>query len=484
MTTEPTRIPGLSATPAARNGRRYLALAFLAAAQFLVVLDASIVNIAMPSIGQDIAAGQGVLTWVVTSYVLAFGGLLMLGGRLGDRFGHRLVFMLGVAGFMLASIMAALSSGIAILLFARALQGVSAALLAPAALALLMKLFPVEDGRAQAISVWGGVAGVGGVTGAMLGGFLTTTFGWAAIFYINVPICMAVISAVPFLIERDVDLHSEHLDMPGAMTITASMVLLVAAFSAALELGFTAWPTLGCALLGFVLLLAFLRIEHASPFPLVPLSIFAHRNVTLGNLVMLVVGGATLGFFYVLSLQMQLVFHLSAFATGAMQLPLTLALLVATAAMPAINARLGTPLILAIAMTFMAGGFFWLSFAPSDANLFLSVIGPLVLIGVGLGGAFTCATAMAVEGISPGESGLVSGLINTSQQIGGALVLAITVTLATSVTAAQQLNSSDDRLALHAGYAAAYGCLAILCLLAATIACLGMRKARNSGRVI
>lgn len=466
-------------TPNHYRARRHLALGFLAAAQFLVVLDASIVNIAMPTIGQDMDVGQGVLTWVVTSYVLAFGGLLMLGGRLGDRYGHRKMFMLGVAGFMLASVMAALSPAIPVLLVARALQGVSAALLAPAALAVLMKLFPAGDGRTQAISVWGGVAGIGGVTGAILGGFLTTTFGWTAIFYINVPICLAVLAAVPLLVAPDVDLHPGPLDIKGAATITAAMVLLVAGFTFVLEIGLTAWPTLASVALGLGLMAVFGWIEQASDHPLVPLSIFRHRSVTIANVVMLVVGGVTLAFFYILSLQMQLVYGLSALATGAMQLPLTIALLVTTTAMPSINARLGARLAQPMAMGIMACGFAWLSLAVPDGNLLLSVVGPMVLIGIGLGGAFTSTTELAVEGISPDKSGLVSGLINTSQQIGGALGLAIAVTLATSLTAALRLESMDERLALHAGYGAAYACLAAFCLCAALLAFVSAQRARR-----
>lgn len=465
-----------NAHPSATRTRRSWALAFLASAQFLVVLDASIVNIALPNLGRDMAIGQNLLTWVVTSYVLAFGGLLLLGGRLADRYGHRRIFLMGVTGFMLASLLAALSPNIAILLAARALQGVSAALLAPAALALLMQLFPVGQGRTEAISIWGGVAGLGGVTGAILGGFLTTNLGWAAIFFINIPICLSVLLAVPFLVDKDTNLHAEQLDLPGALAITASTVSMVAAFSFALETGFLGIPTLVCALAGIVLLAIFIVIEKNTPHPLVALSIFSHRNVTIGNIVMLIVGGVTLGFFFILSLQMQMVFGLSAMATGALQLPLTLALLLTASALPALGTRLDTRYIQLISMLLMAIGLFWLSRAPVDANVMFAILCPLVVIGIGLGGAFISTTEMAVHGIAPQDSGLVSGLINTSQQIGGAFVLAIVVTLATMQTFALQGQGASDVLSLHSGYAAAYACLSALCLLAAAISSFGLRK--------
>lgn len=293
------------AVPTARSRNRWLALTILALAQFLVVLDASIVNIALPSLGAGLGLDHNLLTWVITAYVLPFGGLLMLGGRLADRYGHRTVFLAGVLGFIAASLAAGLSINGPMLLAARTVQGASAALLAPAALALLMQLFPSDDGRAKALGIWGAVAGLGSVAGVLLGGVLTASIGWSAIFFINVPVGLIVLAAIPMLLSRDVVTSRAPLDLGGAITITLGIVALVAAFSMVLEVGFLSPITLGLAAAGVVLLGLFTVIELRSREPLVSFSIFANRSVTLGNLVILLIGGAVVGLFFILSLHMR-----------------------------------------------------------------------------------------------------------------------------------------------------------------------------------
>jgi MFS family permease len=258
-----------AAAPAERSRNRWLALTILALAQFLVVLDASIVNIALPSLGAGLGLDHNLLTWVITAYVLPFGGLLMLGGRLADRYGHRRVFLAGVFGFIVASLAAGLSLNGPMLLMARAVQGASAALLAPAALALLMQLFPATNGRAKALGIWGAVAGLGSVAGVLLGGVLTASIGWSAIFFINVPVGLLVLAAIPALLSRDVVRSRARLDLWGAITITLGVVALVAAASMVLEVGFLSPVTLGLGAAGVALLGLFAVIELRSPEPLV-----------------------------------------------------------------------------------------------------------------------------------------------------------------------------------------------------------------------
>jgi EmrB/QacA subfamily drug resistance transporter len=459
-----------------RSRNRWLALTFLALAQFLVVLDASIVNIALPSLGAGLGLDHNLLTWVITAYVLPFGGLLMLGGRLADRYGHRRVFLAGVFGFIAASLAAGFSINGPMLLAARAVQGASAALLAPAALALLMQLFPANDGRAKALGIWGAVAGLGSVAGVLLGGVLTASIGWSAIFFINVPVGLIVLGAIPALLSRDVVSSKARLDLPGAITITLGVVALVAAFSMVLEVGFLSPMTLGLGAAGAALLGLFALIELRSSEPLVSFSIFANRAVTLGNLAVLLIGGAVVGLFFVLSLHMQNVLGYDAMLTGLTQVPLALALIVAAGALPPVLAKVGSARTLAVSLVILAAGLVWLALAPVGADFVLHLLGPTIIIGAALGGAFIAGTELAVQGVSEADSGLASGLVNTSQQIGGALGLAVLFTLATTLTNSLGASGADEITALASGYSAAYLGAAGLAVLGALIAVLAARK--------
>ena len=458
--------------PNARSAHRWLALAILALAQFLVVLDASIVNIALPSLGAGLSLDDTLLTWVITAYVLPFGGLLMLGGRLADRYGHRTVFLAGVFGFIAASAAAGLSINGGMLLAARAVQGASAAMLAPAALALLMQLFPANTGRAKALGIWGAVAGMGSAAGVLLGGVLTASLGWSAIFFINVPIGLLVLTAIPALVRADVIISRPRLDLPGAVTVTG----VVAAFSMVLEFGFLSPLTLALAAAGLMLLALFVIIERNTKDPLVAFSIFANRAVSLGNLVMLLIGGVTVGLFFVLSLQMQNVLGYDAMMAGISQLPLALALILTAGLLPPVMAKAGSARTLAVALAVLAAGLAWLAQAPVDADFLLHLLGPSVIIGIGLGGAFIAGTELAVQGVGEADSGLASGLVNTSQQIGGALGLALLFTLAMTRSEALLTGGSGEASSLAGGYAAAYLGAAGLSLLAALIAGIGSRR--------
>lgn len=421
-----------AATPevAPRSTRKWLALGVLALAQFLVVLDASIVNIALPVLGDQLHMDTAGLAWVITAYVLAFGGLLLLGGRLADRYGHRRVFLIGVAGFMASSALAGLAVSSGMLLAARALQGGSAALLAPAALALLTHLFPDAAERTKALGVWGGVAGIGSAAGVLLGGVLTAALGWQAVFFVNVPVGVVVLAAIPFLITRDSARARGRLDMPGAATITGALVAAVGALSAVERLGVVHPLAIALGVVALALGIAFVVIERRSEEPLVPLSVFRNRNLTIGNVVMLLMGAAMVGLFFALSVYMQSVLGYDALATGLAQLPLAGALVVVAAAAPSLIGALGGKRTLIGSLIVLAGGLVWLSLAPSDAAFVADILGPSLLIGVGMGGAFVTTTQLSVDGVQGGEAGLAGGLVNTSQQIGGALGLAVLSTVA------------------------------------------------------
>lgn len=465
-----TLTPAAQAAPAPRSTRRWLALGVLALAQFLVVLDASIVNIALPVLGTQLGMDTAALAWVITAYVLAFGGLLLLGGRLADRYGHRRVFLIGTAGFVAASALAGLSVSSGMLLTARALQGASAAMLAPAALALLTQLFPSTAERTKALGVWGGVAGIGSAAGVLLGGVLTATLGWQSVFFVNVPVGLVVLAAIPFLITRDTAAASERLDVAGAATVTGSLVALVGALSAVEQVGFLHPLPILLGLVAVALGAAFVLIERRTAAPLVPLTIFRTRSLTVGNVVMLLVGAAMVALFFALSVYMQAVLGYDALATGLAQLPLAGALVVVAGVVPAVIARFGTRLTLITALALLAGGLVWLAAAPSDAQFVAQLLGPSLLIGVGMGGAFVATTQLAVDGVEGGESGLAGGLINTSQQIGGAVGLAVLATIAGLRTDALLSAGATAPEALTGGFAWLFLGAAALCLVAAGVA--------------
>lgn len=424
-------VPLVAPSPTPRSSRRWLALSILALAQFLVVLDASIVNIALPVIGEQLSMDTTALAWVITAYVLAFGGLLLLGGRLADRYGHRRVFLIGAAGFVASSALAGFSVSSEMLLGARALQGAFAALLAPAALALLTHLFPAPGDRTKALGVWGGVAGIGSAAGVLLGGVLTAALGWQAVFFVNVPIGVIVLIAIPLLISRDVPTARTKLDAPGAVTITGALIAAVGALSAIEQVGFAHPLTIGLAALAIALGIAFVIIERRTAEPLVPLGVFHNRNLTVGNIVMLLVGGVMVALFFALSVFMQSVLGYDALTTGLTQLPLAGALVIVAGLAPNLITRIGARSTLIGSLVVLAAGLAWLSLAPADADFVTQILGPTVLIGIGMGGAFVTTTQLSVDDVEGGEAGLAGGLVNTSQQIGGALGLAVLTTVAT-----------------------------------------------------
>lgn len=467
-TTAPLSSPVSPAPP--RSSRRWLALGVLALAQFLVVLDASIVNIALPVLGDQLRMSTAALAWVITAYVLPFGGLLLLGGRLADRYGHRRVFLLGVVGFISASALAGLSASSGMLLGARAVQGASAALLAPAALALLTHLFPESGDRTKALGVWGGVAGIGSAAGVLLGGVLTATLGWQSVFFVNVPIGLLVLATIPFLITRDETRTSGRLDMPGAATITGALVSAVGALSAVQQAGASAPLTLVLTAAAVAFAVSFVVIERRTAEPLVPLTVFANRNLSIGNIVVLLLGAAMVALFFALSVFMQAVLGYDALTTGLTQLPLAGALVVVAGLAPALIGRLGAKATLIGSLVLLAAGLVWLAAAPSDATFVAQLLGPSLLIGIGMGGAFVTTTQLSVDGVEGGESGLAGGLVNTSQQIGGALGLAVLSSIAAARTEALVHAGAATPVALTGGFSWLFLGAAGIALVAAVVA--------------
>lgn len=439
-------------TVTTRSTRPWLALAFLALAQFIVVLDSSIVNIALPVLGTQLHMDNATLAWVVTSYVLPFGALLLLGGRLADRYGHRRLFVIGTIGFVVGSAFAGLSFTSDMLLGARAVQGASAAVLAPAALALLTHLFPDPAQRGNAIGIWGGVAGIGSGAGVLLGGVLTAAFGWESVFFINVPIGILAVSAIPLLITRDAKHPTGRLDIAGAATITGALVAAVGSLSAAEQTDFTNPLTIALGVAMVILAVAFVLIERKVDEPLVPLGIFGNRNLSVGNIVMLLVGGAMVALFFALAVYMQQVLGYSALVTGLSQLPLALALVIVAGIIPAFIQRLGARATLRGSLIILAGGLLWLATAPATAQYVSQILGPTLMIGIGIGGAFVTTTQLAMHRVHGHQAGLASGLVNTSQQVGGALGIALLGTIASTRTTTLTASGVAAAPALTGGF--------------------------------
>src|SRR6201995_2823926 len=419
-------------TPRAKN----LALALLAMTQFVVVIDASIVNVALPSIGRALKCSQDDLTWVVNAYTLTFGGFLLLGGRLADLMGRRKMFMLGLVVFSLASLLGGLAQSEPWLIAARAVQGLGAAIVSPAALSIITTTFSESAERNRALGVWGAVAGAGGAAGVLLGGVLTSGLSWRWVLFVNVPIGVICALLAPRLLEESrVEGGAKTFDFPGAFTVTAGLSLLVYAVVDAVNSGW-GWTALVLRLAGAgVLLIAFVVIEQRQGDPLMPFSIFRLRTLRGANIVGLLIGMSLFSMFFFISLYLQDVLHYSPIKTGIAYLPLAVGIVLSAGVASQLVTRLGFKLPLIAGMLLIAGGLVWFSRVPATGGSYAAdVLGPSLLAAVGLGFAFVPVTIAAVTGTQPQEAGLASGLINTSQQIGGALGLAILATVANSRT--------------------------------------------------
>jgi EmrB/QacA subfamily drug resistance transporter len=465
-----------SREPASR--RRWFALALLALAEFVVVLDASIVNIALPSIGRGLHFSLANLSWVVNAYVLTFGGFLLLGGRVADLLGRRRVFVAGLGVFSLASLAGGLAQSEAWLIGARAVQGLGAAMLAPAALSLVTATFAEGAERNKALSIWGAVAGSGAAAGVLLGGVLTSALGWRSVLFVNVPIGIAAILIAPKLLsESRAEGSRRGFDFPGAVTVTAGLSALVYALVRATTVGWGSAQTTGMIAAAVILLVAFVLIERRSATPLVPFSFFRNRKVTLANAAMFAAGAAIIGLFYYLSLYLQRVLGYSAIKAGTSLLPLAVGIIVAAGLASPLIARAGIRKVLLGALVLFAAGLVWFAQLPIRGTYLADVLGPSLLIALGLGIAFVAITILSVSGVKDREYGLASGLVNTSQQIGGALGLAVLSSIATTRTDHLAATGHPLNQALTLGFHTAFlGAAGFVLLAIIATASIGTRR--------
>jgi len=458
---EPADAPGRAADRPHSSDTVILVVVCLA--QFMVVLDVSIVNVALPAIQHSLGFRAVDLQWVVTAYALTFGGLLLLGGRLADLFGRRRIFLVGLGLFTAASLLGGFATDQATLIAARSLQGVGAAILSPATLTILTVTFTDQRARAKAFGVWSAVAAGGGAAGALFGGLLTQYLSWRWILFVNVPIGIALFAVARLrLHESRAEGGRRRLDLAGAVTVTGSLFLLVYAISHTDVVPWTATSTLvvlGAAALLFVV---FLVVEAlVASHPLVPLRLFRVRSVTGANMVMFCFGVGMFAMWFFLSLYLQQVLGYSPVVTGLTFLPQTVAIAVGATLSGRLAPRFGPRNVLMLGAGLGAGGLFWLSFIQAGDSYWTGACGGGILATFGMGLAFTPIALLATGGVPQADAGLASGLVNCSRQIGASIGLAALTTLAASTTASHLAHGSHGsnaaiETALTAGYARAF----------------------------
>jgi EmrB/QacA subfamily drug resistance transporter len=415
--------------------RRWWALALLGTAFFMVILDGTIVFVALPTIQDALGLSTSALQWVMSAYLLCFGGLLLLGGRTGDLLGRRRVFMLGVALFAASSLVCGFASSEATLIAARAVQGVSAAVMAPTALALLMTVFPEGPERNKALGIWGGIGGIGATAGLLIGGPVTEFLGWEWIFFINAPVGLTLLALTPRLLRESVDPDCvRRFDVAGAVTVTGALLLLVYAIAEAPDAGWVSVQTVGLFAVAAVLLLAFVRVEMRSPNPLVPLRILRSRSLVGGNLVLLSAGMCIDGMLLIITLYAQEVLRYSTIQFGLMTAVMTVMSVVGAYTAQAVVTKVGPRAVGAIGMALIVSACVVLTQISVGGSYLNDIFLGMLVFGAGLGSAFVAAQIAALAGVREEESGLAAGLVDSSFNMGGALGLAILSTVA--ITAA------------------------------------------------
>lgn len=437
--------------------RRWRALAVLGIAYLMVVLDVSIVNVALPSIEEDLGFAPEDLQWVVSGYSLTFGGLLLLGGRVGDVLGRRRLFMTGLALFAAFSLLCGLATSDTMLILARVLQGVGAAILTPSVFAIVSVSFAEGAERNKALGILGAIAGAGGAIGVLAGGVLTEWAGWQWVFLVNVPIAVAAFVVAPRVVtESRVAGMARHFDAVGAVAVTASLMLLVYGLTQAGRVGWGSAQTVGVFAASAVLMAGFLVVESRNRHALMPLGFFRRRTPTGANGISLGIGAVTFGMFFLLSLYMQQVLGFSAMEAGVGYLAVALTAIAASGVAQAMVTRIGVRWALALGLTSTLAGLLWFTQISADGAYWSDLFVGFLLIGVGLGFSFVPVSIAALSGIPPAEAGLASGLLNTSQQIGGALGVAVLATVATTHTDGLIQDGTPPPQALTEGFGLAF----------------------------
>lgn len=458
-------------TPITQHNKQWMTLIVLCLGELMIVLDTTIVNVALPSIRADLGFSETSLVWVVNAYMLTFGGFLLLGGRLGDFYGHRKVFLIGLTLFTVASLACGVANSKDILIVSRAIQGLGGAVVSAVALSLIIDLFTEPNERAKAMGVYGFVCAGGGSIGVLLGGLLTSTLSWHWIFLVNLPIgiavfmlCMRLLPASPA--QTDAASH----DIAGAFTITTSLMLAVYAIVNGNEIGWSSMQTISLLLAAVLLLVTFLVIEQRVRTPLVPLSLFRLHNLAIANIAAVLWAAAMFAWFFISALYMQLVLGYSAMQVGLAFLPANLIMAAFSLGISAkLIMRFGIKLPLITGLLLAAIGLALFARMPVAGNFMPDVLPGMLLLGLGAGIAFNPMLLAAMNDVEPSESGLASGIINTSFMMGGALGLAVLASLAAMYTGQQMANGMLATAALNSGYQLAFGIGAIFAVTGAFI---------------
>jgi EmrB/QacA subfamily drug resistance transporter len=440
----------------ASQKRKWLALALLCAVQFMVVLDIAIVNVALPSIQVDLGFSQENLQWVISAYALVFGGFLLLGGRMADIIGRRRLFLGGTAIFTTGSLLCGLAWSEASLIGARGLQGLGAAIISPAALSILMTTFREGRERNIALGAWGAVAGFGAAAGVLLGGVLTDSLSWEWIFFVNVPVGVAAVALAPFLLAESRDLRVKRFDALGAFLVTGGLVALVYAITQANDRGWGSWETISIFVGGFALLGAFAAWEARIEAPLVAFSIFRLRTLTGSNVAAFLMGTMLFSMFLLLTLYMQQVLGYSAMKTGVAYLACAGTSIVWANVAAALVSRVGVKPVLVAGMAIMTGGIASFTQISPGGSYVGDLLPGLLVIGLGMPLAYVAISIGGLEGVREHDAGLASGLINTTQQIGGALGIAVLSAIATSVTTHGIADGTAAPVAMTDGFRAGF----------------------------
>jgi EmrB/QacA subfamily drug resistance transporter len=450
-------------------------LALVCAAQFMVILDVSVVNVALPSIRTALGFSEAGLQWVVSAYTLTFGGLLLLGGRAGDLLGRKRMFIAGIVVFSLASLLGGLAQSEGTLVAARALQGVGGAIVAPSTLAILTTTFREGPERARAFAAWGAVAAAGGSAGGLVGGVLTEWLSWRWILFVNLPIGAAIVFFALRDLKPDVvedRAAARDFDLTGALTITLGVSAVVYGIVRSESIGWGAAETLGSIVVGLLLVVGFVLVEaRLAKAPLMPLGIFASRQLTAANLAVFTLGASMFAMWFFLSLYLQQVLGLTAIETGLAFLPQTAMLALGSTQAAKVVGRLGIRATLTVGFLLAAAGLAWLTQIDADGSFWADVLVPSLVLAAGMGLCMVPITTAAVTGVDGRQAGLASGLVNVSRQVGGALGLAILASLAASRTAdlSPGAGARPSAAALAEGYAHAFAFAAAFALVGALV---------------
>jgi EmrB/QacA subfamily drug resistance transporter len=459
-----------------RETNPWVVLVLICLAQFMVVLDATIVNVALPSIQKDLNLSEGNLQWIVNAYTLVFGGFLLLGGRAGDLLGRKRVFLVGLVIFTTASLLDGLSSSEGMLIGARALQGLGAALISPAALSIISTTFAEGRERARALGVWAAIAIGGSAVGLVLGGVLTQYFSWPWIFFVNVPVGIVAFVLSLRLIPESRDEHAhQSYDLAGAVTVTGGLMALVYAIVDAQSAGWGSAKTIGFFVLAAALLASFVVVELRAKAPLVRLSIFRIRSLLTANVTMFLAASAIFAMFFFNTLYLQRVLGYGPLKAGLAFLPFTGGIMISAGLASAFAPRIGVRPVAAAGMLLTAAGLLLLTQLPVHGSYAADVLPAILLSSLGMGAVFMPLTLIATTGLKDEDQGLASGLFNTSQQVGGALGLAILSTLATSKTASAGGTESE---ALVTGFHWAFAGGAVI-MVAALVVLLSLLRKRD-----